>query len=200
MIETNGEKFYRICVKLYAREAEGVADDAALFVPILHEWIRDRALDVVLVDVADYAHVPDSPGIVLVAHEAHFALDRSDGRFGLLAQRRTPFKGSTQEGIAETLRQVLQIVARLEADPRVKGKLSFDPSLLRVEANDRLVAPNTAEGFAAFEPLVRNAVAAVFSGAEEAEISRVENDPRDRLALEVRVPTAALAGEPVGVG
>ena len=57
----------RVCVKLYA-EDRGIGDQT--FVPIFHEWIRDQALEgLVLFDVADYAHVPDSPGIVLVTYE-----------------------------------------------------------------------------------------------------------------------------------
>ena len=58
----------RICVKLYAPEP-GIGDQD--FVPIFHDWIRDQSLaNLVLFDVADYAHVPESPGIVLVTHEA----------------------------------------------------------------------------------------------------------------------------------
>ena len=80
----------RVCVKLFAAEP-GVPDSA--FVPIFHEWIRDRALGLVLLDVADYTHVPDSPGVMLIAHEAAFSLDRTDGRLGLLAQQRRPIDG-----------------------------------------------------------------------------------------------------------
>ena len=179
---------YRICVKCYASEYT-VENDAELFVPIFHEWIRERALDLVMLDVADYAHAPDSPGIVLVCHEASFALDRSDGRLGLLGQRRLPFDGSASEGIAETLRQTLAVAARLEEDPRVRGKLSFDPARLRIEANDRLLAPNSNDGYRDFAPLVRQAVGTAFGIAEPA-LEKIDNDPRDRLAVFVRLDAA----------
>ena len=42
-----------------------------------------RAADHMLIDVADYGHVPQGPGVVLVAHEANIYLDRLDGRTGL---------------------------------------------------------------------------------------------------------------------
>ena len=94
------EGLQRICLKLYAAEP-GISDQ--VFVPIFHDWIRDQALeDLVLFDVADYAHVPESPGIVLVTHEASFSLDRSDGLFGLLAQRRVDGSGVAADMIATT--------------------------------------------------------------------------------------------------
>ena len=44
------EGLQRICIKLYAPEP-GIDDQA--FVPIFHEWIRDQAIDnLVLFDVA----------------------------------------------------------------------------------------------------------------------------------------------------
>ena len=174
----------RVCVKVYAPEAK-VGDQE--FVPIFHEWIRNKAIEgLVLFDVADYAHVPESPGVVLVAHEAHFALDRSDGRFGLLVQRRVDMGATSTEVIATTIRQALQVVDKLESDPRLAGRLRFDRSTLRVEANDRLRAPNTDDAWRAFEPVVKAAVAQA-SGDRGASVARVRNDPRDRLAADVKV-------------
>ena len=182
------EGLQRICIKLYAPEP-GIDDQA--FVPIFHEWIRDQAIDnLVLFDVADYAHVPESPGIVLVTHEASFALDRSDGLFGLLAQRRINGSDEAADMIATTLRHALQVAAKLEEDPRLAGKLVFDRSRVLIEANDRLRAPNTDEGYGALEPAVSTAIKAVFSDSTP-RVTRVNNDPRDRLAADVRVGVAA---------
>ena len=178
------KELQRVCVKLFAPEP-GIGDQ--VFVPIFHEWIRGRALPgLVLFDVADYAHVPEGPGIVLVAHEAHFSLDRSGGRFGLLAQRRVDADGAAAEVLATTLRQALQVADKLEREPQLAGKLAFDRSMIRVESNDRLLAPNTDEGYRSFEPMIRAAVAAV-SGDGTVQVTRVRNDPRDRLAAEVKV-------------
>ena len=181
------EGLYRVCVKLYAPEPQGIGSDAEAFVPVFHEWIQNGSLeDVLLFDVADYAHAPDSPGIVLVAHEAHFALDRSDGRFGLLVQRRTRLDGSASDAIATTLLHALAAAGKLERDPRLAGKLKFDASNPRIEANDRLRAPNSDEGFQAFEPAVREAVERVYAG-HDFSVSRITNDPRDRLSVSVAI-------------
>jgi hypothetical protein len=182
------EGLQRVCVKLYAPEP-GVDDQ--VFVPIFHEWIRDGVFgdELVLFDVADYAHVPDGPGVVLVTHDAHFALDRSDGRFGMLVQRRVPptrdSDGDAVATLALTITQGLKVAERLATDPRLEGKLEFDRSSIRVEANDRLRAPNTDAGYGAFEPVVRDAVLRALG--KRASVTRVANDPRDRLSADVRV-------------
>lgn len=177
---------YRVCVKLYSPEATESGGDAAVYVPIFHEWIREQRLDLVLIDVADYAHAPDSPGIMLISHEASFALDRADGRFGLLVQRRTPIEGTPADAVATTFRHAVEAATLLQDDPRLAGRLDFDAANPRIEANDRLRIPNSDEGFRLFEPVVREGVAAVRPGAN-VRISRVENDPRDRLAVQVRI-------------
>jgi hypothetical protein len=188
--------FHRVVVKLYAPEPPGITDDAAAFVPVFHEWIRKGALDLVMIDVADYAHAPDSPGIMLVTHEISFALDRSDGRFGLLAQRRTPVEGGAIEAIEGTVRHTLRVAELLEAEPSLAGQLQFDRSRIRVESNDRLRAPNTQLGFDTFAPVVLAALESILPGGQQQAV-RVENDPRDRLALEVRLAVPKLSGESI---
>lgn len=177
------DDLYRICVKLYGPEP-GVSGD--LFVTIFQEWIRDRVLDMVLLDVADYAHAPASPGIMLIAHEVSFALDRADGRFGLLVQRRTPVEGGAMEAVAVTLGHAFAVANRLERDSRLAGSLNFDRSGIRIESNDRLRAPNNDEGYSSFERAVRDALERVAPG-KTVLTTRVPNDPRDRLAIDVRI-------------
>ena len=173
----------RVVVKLYAPES-GIPD--SVFVPIFHQWIRERALSLVLLDVADYTHVPDSPGVMLIAHETAFALDRSDGRFGLSAQQRRPMRGDPIDGIAATLGQALAVAARLENDRRVRSRLEFDRTSFRIEANDRLRATNTAAGFDELSPLVRNGVERVYPESL-VRVTHAPTEPRHRLAIDVRV-------------
>ena len=178
------EHLQRVCAKLYADEPDGLRDE--VFVPIFHEWIRKRALDAVLLDVADYTHAPDSPGVMLVGHDATYALDRSDGRFGLLVQRRRPHDGDSTTAIVVTLRGLFAVADGLESDRRLRSKLKFDRTSIRIEANDRLRAPNTDAGFEVFMPIVNDAVGRVFPEAP-GNVTRVKNDPRDRLAVDVRL-------------
>ena len=181
------DQLQRVCVKLYAAEPD-IPDDT--FVPIFHEWIRDRTLEGVLIDVADYTHAPDSPGVMLITLDAAFSLDRSDGRFGLLVQRRRPVDGDTSDAIAAALRQALAVADRLEAHTRVGGRLAFDRTSVRIEANDRLTAPNSESGFNALHPLAKAGVGKVFPAAS-VHVARIVTDLRDRLAVEAAVSQSA---------
>jgi hypothetical protein len=76
------EELQRLGIKLFG--ADGAAVAAREVVPIFHRWIQTSAVaDQMLIDVADYSHVPDGPGIVLVAHEGNFSLDFAHGSVGL---------------------------------------------------------------------------------------------------------------------
>jgi len=69
-------------------------------VPVFHNFIQTHGVpDHLLIDVADYEHVPNGPGTVLVSHEANIHLDLADGRPGLLYVRKQPLKGDMRERI-----------------------------------------------------------------------------------------------------
>jgi len=172
----------RVYVKIYSSEP-AVPDDR--FVPIFHRWIRQRTLGSVLIDVADYTHVPDGPGVVLVGHDTAFSLDRSDGRFGLVAQGRRPFAGDATDGVVDTLQALFAVADALERDVS-EARLHLDRTRIRIEGNDRLRAPNSDEGFLRLEPIVAAAAKRVFAD-REIVVERLPNDRRERLAVDVLV-------------
>jgi hypothetical protein len=146
-------------------------------VPVFQSWIQTHAVeDHLAIDVADYEHVPDGPGTVLVTHEANFSLDSTAGRPGLLYQRKQPLPGEFADRIATTLRHTLQAAARLEQHPGLK----FRTDELSFRIADRLLAPNTAETFAA----VRPALASLFPGAT------LEHKPSPLTLFEISIKPA----------
>lgn len=163
------------------------------FVPVFHRWIRQRAVRGVLIDVADYTHVPDGPGVILVGHDISFALDRSDGQFGLVAQRRRPFVGDSVDGVVATLEALFTVADGLEHDVS-DAKLDFGRTRIRIEANDRLRVPNSDDGFVRLEPIAAAAAKRVFAD-REIVVKRLPNDRRDRLAVIVLVRAAGRALE-----
>jgi len=86
---------------------------------------------------------------VLVAHDAHYAMDLAEGRLGLLYSRRRETHPSrcAIQGVADRLRSVwrcaLTACQRLEAHPELHGRLQFRGDELLLRCNDRLQAPNT---------------------------------------------------------
>ena len=64
---------HRIGIKIPCTDA---AFPTRELVPVFHRWIQTGAIPGhLLVDVADYDHVPEGPGILLVAHEGNLGID-----------------------------------------------------------------------------------------------------------------------------
>ena len=165
-----------INVKVFIKDPSAIHLDAA--VGVFHQWIKDAVGPELLIDVADYMHVPEGPGILLIGHEANYSLDEREGRAGLLYNRKAPLEGTFQSRLAQAHQAALAACDRLEQDPAFRGKLSFDRSNLEVFVNDRLLAPNTDETWQALQP----ELAKYFSGSK---ITR-KGEPRDLFRVEVQ--------------
>ena len=126
-------------VKVYARTA---AVDLTPAIEVFHRWIQSEYSDHLLLDVADYRHVPAGPGVILVAHEAIYGLDEAGHQLGLLYNRRTRVDGQPADAIRRSWREVLAACAQLEKEPDFGGGLEFDGSAAEVFVNDRRLAPN----------------------------------------------------------
>lgn len=176
----------RFCLKFHARQGRTAVDEAT-FIPIFHDWIRLKALPGILIDVADYRHVPEGPGIMLISHEVNYAMEHGGGQFGLSAQRKLGGGSTHQERIVDLVKRLALFGSLLETDRRVAGDLKLEGSSFLYLANDRLRAPNTAEAFADLKPDLEEAASQLYGGAA-VSISRLENDPRERLTAVVTAP------------
>ena len=185
----------RFCLKFFARQGGNLISEDA-FIPIFHEWIRLKKLPGTLIDVADYRHVPEGPGIMLISHEVNYAMEHGGGQFGLSAQRKLGEGATHPDRIVDLVQRTALFGSLLETDERLGGYLQLEGGKFLYLANDRLNAPNTAESFAAIQPDLEAAANEVYGG-QAVTITRVENDPRDRLTVLVEttaaVPIASLA-------
>ena len=71
--------------------------DLEQFINVFHRLVAEQAMDEMMIDVADYRHVPAGPGVVMVGLEADYAIDQKDGRYGLRYNRKAPLEGSNQD-------------------------------------------------------------------------------------------------------
>jgi hypothetical protein len=182
------DELQRIGLKLFA--ADGVAVEPRELVPIFHRWIQTRAIaGQLLIDVADYSHVPDGPGVLLVAHEGNFSLDLGGARMGLAYNRKTPAAGARGERLRAIARTVLEACRRLEDDPVLGGRIRFRGDELQLFANDRLRAPNREETLTAFRPALSELLRTLYGTA--ACTVTPEPDRRERFGVHVRAPSAA---------
>jgi hypothetical protein len=98
-----------------------------------------------LIDVADYSHVPGGPGILLIGHEAIYGLDLGHNRLGLLYSRKASGGGTPQERLRQAYEAARDACRMLEQEPEFRGKLVFREDEVELVLNDRLLYPNTEE-------------------------------------------------------
>lgn len=163
-------------VKLYG-EATGPVEWHAL-IPVFHRWIQSQAFpELLLVDVADYSHVPAGPGVMLIGHHANLSVDNRENRLGFLYNRKTVFEGDAATKLRHSVELATAAARKLQSEPEFAGKLSFRPDEMEIFVNDRLLAPNTEATWASLGPLFES----TFPGAH----LRWRENPRDLFRVKV---------------
>ena len=153
----------KLVVKLFVEDSSRL--DVHEFVPIFHSWIQQRSVpDHLVIDVSDYAHVHHGPGTLLVTHEANFYTDQGEGRFGLMYQRKQPFPGAFTDRLRQAFVATLQACQRLEADPRLAGRIKFKTDEILIGIHDRLNAPSVPETFQAVRDDLQHFFADAYGG------------------------------------
>jgi hypothetical protein len=182
---------HKIAFKLFVEDPSQLKLED--FVPVYHRWIQRRALaDHQLIDVADYKHVQEGPGTVLIAHEANIHADLGDGRLGLLYVRKQPLEGLFARWLRTVLGYTLGCASMLEDDESLRGRIRFrtDEAILRIY--DRLHAPNTQETFDSVRPDLETLLTATLGP----EIRLSHKPDRERLfEVSMRSPQARSIGE-----
>ena len=82
---------------------------------------------------------------MLIGLQADYSVDNTDDRLGVRYNRKAGADGSNQDRLTQAARAALTSFQRLEADPRLGGKLRFNGQELEVFINDRILAPNNAD-------------------------------------------------------
>ena len=167
---------YKIGIKLFVTNPQAVS--LRDFIPVFHGWIQQQKIaGHQLIDVHDYSHVHNGPGILLVAHEGNFSMDQEGGRLGLLYYRKRPLEGGFEANLKSVTETALQACKLLESEPKLDG-IKFDTREILVIANDRLLAPNDATARSTFETLI-------VSTLGKAALAPQAVDSRERLAFVV---------------
>ena len=153
------------------------------FVPVFHNWIQNKAIDDhLLIDVADYSHIPDGPGVMLIAHEGNFSLDQESQQPGIMYMRKTEITGRFTKRFNTVLSTVIKAANRL-GDNDVNKRVDFNPNSFRFIANDRLYAENTADNQDLYKQKIQKALDGRYpdSQFEFGDVS----DENERLAFTV---------------
>jgi hypothetical protein len=172
---------YKLGIKFFAADGERI--DILKLIPMYHRWIQQHALEDLLIDVADYSHVPAGPGVMLIAHEGNYALDETAHERGVLYYSKSRLPGELSERIMGVARKALKAAQLMSTDPDLEGAVQVPGNRLAFFANDRLVAPNTDAAYAEIEPALKTFLERLYAGAPYA-LER-EADPQERLAVRV---------------
>jgi len=170
--------------------------DPARIVDVFHQWVAGQTVPgVLLIDVAELLHVPNGPGVIAVGVEADFALDYTGGTWGVLYRRKSMLPGDNAGRIAEAIASAAQTALRLqEVFP---GALKLSGTQFELIVNDRGIAPNTVETYAAALPEIETGLRAVL-GHGDFKLTRHDGEPRQRFGVTVKsaqpFDLAALAG------
>ena len=153
------------------------------FINVFHAWIRDSVLDELMIDVADYRHVPDGPGVLLVGHESDYSMDNTGGRWGLRYNRKGPVEGSNEDRFRHSLGAAVNACRLLEEQFASEGPLTFSRSGFDLFINDRALAPNTPDTFTACKPELESFLAGAI-GHKKFALAH-HTDPRQRFGVTV---------------
>ena len=175
----------RIQIKIAAAAPPGMSLDP--FLEIFARW-RKESHPAEWVDLADYAHLPRGPGIVLVGQRLNFAFDLSDPGPGVLYSARKGLTGSHAERLLSALRACLELSKRLVAEPEFPKDARLRTDSLEIRFNDRLETPNTPSTDAELRPAVEQVLNTLF-GTGEYEL-RAPADLGDCYGFSVRAKKA----------
>ncbi len=174
----------RLSVKFFANIPETL--DLAAFKPVFQRWIQEHTLDNMLIDVADYKHMHEGPGVMLIAYEGDYALDLRDGKPGIQYTRKREFGADLMETLTISLKLALSATLQIEKEESLSG-VEFDYSTIKIEFLDRLNYPNTPETLVAVKEAIGVHTQDLYGGG--VTINSAHADPREAFALLITAET-----------
>jgi hypothetical protein len=160
----------------------------SLFIPIFHRWIQDDKMEGLLIDVAQYTHVHQGPGVLLIAHEANYSFDETSGHRGLLYTQKRPGEKGGLDHLKTAFRRALLATQLLEKEPELAGKMTFATNHFQVFVNDRLAAPHNSESQEDLENVLNTLFDSLYEGAST--VLMPDMNPQNRAGFEVHVDKA----------
>ena len=180
----------KINIKIYAKDNSFPA--LSDFIPVFHDWIKDQKDEKqeqknseLLIDVADYSHVPAGPGVMLIAHESQYSIGYgAEERFGLTYELKVMHGGSNSDSLNHALKQTLVAAQRLINDERLQNKLEFSGQEFEVIINDRFLGPNKKETFDKLQADFKRVFDVLYSNTKYS-CQFIDNDHRERLTVRI---------------
>src|SRR5574341_48026 len=181
----------RLQIKFFA---EPQVVDLAVFTGIFQRWIQQKKLDGLLIDVADYRHVFQGPGVILIGHESDYGMDMGAGRPGLLYTRKRYPDADLQQQLRSSFHLALAACHALELEPEVAGRLKFRTDEVEIRFADRLRLPNTSDAIEKVRDALNAALAEIYAGAPFS-FAAASDDLRQVFTVRVTAADAATVSD-----
>lgn len=167
--------------------AAGLPEDLEPAISMFHRFIQRGQVEGLILDVADYRHVPTGPGVLLVGHDIDYGV--SGDAFTVVRKR---VEVDVADALRDALRMGLGAIDAIGADGALAG--SFDRSRFTVSVFDRRLGERDT-AVAALGSEVEPVIAELYGGT--ATITPVDDDPRSAPSVRIDAD-AAVAGEALG--
>jgi rhodanese-related sulfurtransferase len=155
-------------------------------IEVFHRCIQRGLVGGLILDVADYRHVPNGPGVLLVGHDVDYGIDRD--AFSVVRKRRGDDTAAAQ--LQDALRLGLGAIEAVEHDGQLD--VEVDRARFTVTVPDRRLGPPdevAAELHAEIAPLVAELY------GEAATVTPVAaDDPRQPATVAVEGDPSVAAG------
>jgi len=160
---------------------------------VFDRWRKQDNAPSEWIDLADYAHMPKGPGVLMAGKRENFGVNLIDPGPGIFFTGKKDYSGSTADRFVEAFRRCLTLAGALLAETEYPAAHSPRTGDWLVVVNDRLDFPNTAETDGEIRPGLEAALGRVF-GEGTFTLTRDE-DPSHRLGYRVQAASALSLGE-----
>ena len=163
---------------------ESLETDLEPLIPIFHDWISEQNSGELLIDVADYRHVPDGRGIILIGHETNISIAENYGATILCYNRKITTEGTDEERFRQSVRGALAACEKIEKDGRLTGKINFECQEIEILVNDRIYVSNQEKFHQEIDPKFKDVCEVLFIN-NNYSITHSE-DPRELYSIRLK--------------
>ena len=154
-------------------------------IAVFHRWITEGALeDELVIDVANYEHVPKGPGIVLICDKAHYYFDVRASRWGMRYRGRRDARATGEGAIASAFGSALRAAGLLENDPALEGRYRFRTDEVEFGIYDRLLAPSSQETLETVRPALNASLTALYG--EQPQSLELVSGPKEPFMVTLK--------------
>ena len=155
------------------------------FISVFHNWIQNKVVkDHLLIDVVDYSHILDGPGVMLIAHEGHFSLDQEKNNPGIMYMRKTDLEGEFKERFSSVFKITIDAAKHLK-NTSINSDINFINDSFRFITNDRLYAKNTLENQILYKEEIQKSLIQMYPNSKVGYMDMASS--RERLAFSVKL-------------